>query len=392
MFTIGIDYGTNSVRALVVRCADGAEFGSASSTIHRRRRRPARSDRPSSRPPATRRLSLRAGAQRRGRAGRGDEEAGLRRRRRRRDRRRYDRIEPAAGRRAKIVRSPSTPNGMKTSPRNAGCGRTTPAGARRPRSPNSPPSIAGRNTSPNAAASIPRNGSGRKSGTASNVAPEVFDAAFSWVEIADWIPSVLAGVADPRKIKRGVCAAGHKALYSDEWGGLPDKEFLALLDPKLAALRDRLYDKAYDAREAAGTLCAAWAKRLGLPAGIPIAIGEFDVHYGAIGCGIREGTLVKVIGTSTCDLRRVGREERRRHSRHLRHRQGRGPARLLRHRGRPVGGRRYFQMVGRVGVPGRRRRCTPSSAPRRPSRSRGRRACSRSTGTTATAPSSSISC
>jgi L-ribulokinase len=133
------------------------------------------------------------------------------------------------------------------------------------------------------------------------VAPDVFDAAFSWVEIADWIPSVLAGVADPRKIKRGVCAAGHKAMYSEEWGGLPDKEFLALLHPKLAALRDRLYDKAYDAREAAGTLCDAWAKRLGLPAGIPIAIGEFDVHYGAIGSGVTEGTLVKVIGTSTCD-------------------------------------------------------------------------------------------
>ena len=134
-----------------------------------------------------------------------------------------------------------------------------------------------------------------------NVAPETFGAAFSWVELADWIPSVLAGVADPRLVKRGVCAAGHKALYSDEWGGLPDKEFLAALDPRLAELRDRLYEKAHDASEPAGSLCADWAARLGLPAGIPIAIGEFDVHYGAIGCGVREGTLVKVIGTSTCD-------------------------------------------------------------------------------------------
>ncbi|MBW8781199.1 MAG: ribulokinase [Verrucomicrobia bacterium] len=133
------------------------------------------------------------------------------------------------------------------------------------------------------------------------VAPKVFDAAYSWVELCDWIPSVLAGVTDPVQVKRGICAAGHKALYSDEWGGLPDKEFLALLDPKLAALRDRLYTKAYDASESAGTLGAEWAKKLGLPAGIPIAIGEFDVHYGAIGCGVTEGTLVKVIGTSTCD-------------------------------------------------------------------------------------------
>jgi L-ribulokinase len=82
-----------------------------------------------------------------------------------------------------------------------------------------------------------------------NVAPETFGAAFSWVELADWIPSVLAGVLDPRLVKRGVCAAGHKALYSNDWGGLPDKEFLAALDPRLAELRDRLYEKAYDASE-----------------------------------------------------------------------------------------------------------------------------------------------
>ncbi len=132
-------------------------------------------------------------------------------------------------------------------------------------------------------------------------APKVFAAAHSWVELADWVPSVLAGVKDPRAVKRGVCCAGHKALYADDWGGLPDKKFLAQLDPALADLRDRLYSKAYDATESAGTLCAEWAKKLGLPAGIPIAIGEMDVHYGAIGSGVTEGTLVKVIGTSTCD-------------------------------------------------------------------------------------------
>ena len=142
-----------------------------------------------------------------------------------------------------------------------------------------------------------------------NVAPETFNSAFSWVELADWAPSVLAGVADPRLVKRGVCAAGHKALYSDDWAGLPDKEFLAALDSRLADLRDRLYEKAYDATEPAGSLCSDWATRLGLAAGIPIAIGEFDVHYGAIGCGVREGTLVKVIGTSTCDCAVVSVEK-----------------------------------------------------------------------------------
>jgi len=134
-----------------------------------------------------------------------------------------------------------------------------------------------------------------------NVAPKVFEAAYSWVELCDWVPAVLAGVTDPLQVKRGVCAAGHKAMYCAEWGGLPDKEFLALLDPALADLRDCLYTEAHDARTAAGELCPEWAKKLGLPAGIPIAIGEFDVHYGAIGCGDNEGTLVKVIGTSTCD-------------------------------------------------------------------------------------------
>ncbi|HME83406.1 MAG TPA: ribulokinase [Roseiarcus sp.] len=143
-----------------------------------------------------------------------------------------------------------------------------------------------------------------------NVAPGTFAAACSWVELADWAPSVLAGVADPRLVKRGVCAAGHKALYSDDWGGLPDKEFLGALDPRLADLRDRLYEKAYDATEPAGSLCPEWAERLGLAAGIAIAIGEFDVHYGAIGCGVSEGTLVKVIGTSTCDCAVVSADKR----------------------------------------------------------------------------------
>ena len=143
-----------------------------------------------------------------------------------------------------------------------------------------------------------------------NAAPEVFGVAYSWVELADWIPSVLAGIADPKQIQRGVCMAGHKALFAEDWGGLPDKEFLSLLSPQLAELRDRLYEKAHDATTAAGRLCFAWAKKLGLPADIPIAIGEMDVHYGAIGSGVSEGTLVKVIGTSTCDCGVVAVEKR----------------------------------------------------------------------------------
>jgi L-ribulokinase len=134
-----------------------------------------------------------------------------------------------------------------------------------------------------------------------NTDPAVFDAAHSWVELSDFIPAVLAGIRRPEDIVRGVCMAGHKAMYAEDWGGLPDEEFLAALDPKLADLRPRLYQKAVDASARAGSLCPEWANKLGLPTGIAIAVGEMDVHYGAIGCGVDEGTLVKVIGTSTCD-------------------------------------------------------------------------------------------
>ena len=90
-------------------------------------------------------------------------------------------------------------------------------------------------------------------------------------------------------------------MYCDEWDGLPDKEFLGILDSKLADLRDRLYEKAYDADTIAGNLSAEWAQTLGIPEGIPIAIGAFDAHLGAVGAGVSEGTLVKIIGTSSCD-------------------------------------------------------------------------------------------
>jgi len=133
------------------------------------------------------------------------------------------------------------------------------------------------------------------------VAPEVFDAAASWVELADFVPAVLAGIDDPRRIRRSVCAAGHKALYSDQWGGLPSKEFLGRLDARLAGLRERLYERAYAADRPAGHLSAACARTFRLREGIPIAMGAFDAHYGAVGAGIRTGTLVKIIGTSTCD-------------------------------------------------------------------------------------------
>jgi L-ribulokinase len=134
------------------------------------------------------------------------------------------------------------------------------------------------------------------------VAPQVFAAAFTWVEHADWLPAVLTGTTDPKVLKRCICAAGHKAFFNKSWGGYPDAEFLAALDPALAAVRKNLPDQAYNVADAAGRLTGEWAGKLGLKAGIPVAVGAFDAHLGAVGSGIRPGTLVKIIGTSTCDM------------------------------------------------------------------------------------------
>jgi L-ribulokinase len=135
-----------------------------------------------------------------------------------------------------------------------------------------------------------------------NVDAAVFEAAYSWVEHCDWLPAVLTGNDKPADTKRSICAAGHKAMYCEEWGGLPDKEFLAMLDPALADLRDRLYEKAETSESQAGRLTEEWAGKLGLKPGIPVAVGAFDAHHGAVGSGAKAGTLVKILGTSTCDI------------------------------------------------------------------------------------------
>ena len=132
--------------------------------------------------------------------------------------------------------------------------------------------------------------------------PEVFAASASWVELADYIPAALTGTEAPDKLTVGVCAAGHKAMYNEDWGGYPDAEFLARLSPKLAPLRQRLCAKARDISASVGGLSKEWSRRTGLREGIPVAVGAFDAHLGAVGAGIAPGTLVKIIGTSTCDI------------------------------------------------------------------------------------------
>jgi L-ribulokinase len=132
--------------------------------------------------------------------------------------------------------------------------------------------------------------------------PKVFDAAYTWVEHADYMTALLTGTTEPQNLKRCRCAAGHKAMFNDGWGGYPDAKFLSSLDPKLGQLRETLSEKTFAVDVVAGNLTEDWAKKLGLTKGIPVAMGAFDAHLGAVGSGIKEGILVKIIGTSTCDM------------------------------------------------------------------------------------------
>ncbi len=131
---------------------------------------------------------------------------------------------------------------------------------------------------------------------------EISKAAYSWLEHCDWIPAVLTGNRNLHKIKRSRCAAGHKAMWHPSFSGLPSVDFLERLDKRLPILRERLYTETYTADIPAGTLSPKWAAKLGLSENVVVGTGAFDAHMGAVGGGISPGTLVKVMGTSSCDM------------------------------------------------------------------------------------------
>ncbi len=130
----------------------------------------------------------------------------------------------------------------------------------------------------------------------------VKNAAYSWMEHCDYLTFLLSDNQDLATFKRSRCAAGHKAMWNESWDGLPSKEFLGQLDLSLAELRDRLYEKTYTSNEVAGNLNEEWATKLGLTTQTVIAVGTFDAHSGAVGAKVEENTLIRIMGTSTCDI------------------------------------------------------------------------------------------
>ncbi|MEX2565392.1 MAG: ribulokinase [Cyclobacteriaceae bacterium] len=132
--------------------------------------------------------------------------------------------------------------------------------------------------------------------------PKIAEAAFSWMEHCDFLTYTLIGGKNLSDFKRSRCAAGHKALWHESWEGLPNAKFLEKLDPKLSTLRERLYTKTYTSDIPAGKLSPKWAEKLGLSTETVVAVGTFDAHAGAVGGEVADNTLVKVMGTSTCDI------------------------------------------------------------------------------------------
>jgi L-ribulokinase len=131
---------------------------------------------------------------------------------------------------------------------------------------------------------------------------KVKESCYSWVEHCDWVPFLLTGGNDVHQIKRSVCSAGHKALWADAFGGLPSEDFFTAIDPLLKGFTSRLFTETYTSDKAAGTISAAWAEKLGLPKDVLIGVGAFDAHMGAVGGQIEPYYLSKVMGTSTCDI------------------------------------------------------------------------------------------
>ena len=131
---------------------------------------------------------------------------------------------------------------------------------------------------------------------------KVRNASWSWIEHCDWMPALLTGTTLPAEVLRSRCAAGHKSMWFAGWNGLPSEDFLTSLDPLLSGYRSKLYDQTYTSDVKIGTLTAEWAERLGLSEDVAVGVGGYDCHFGAVGGEVTPNVLARAIGTSTCDI------------------------------------------------------------------------------------------
>lgn len=131
---------------------------------------------------------------------------------------------------------------------------------------------------------------------------EVAKAAYLWVEHCDWMSAIVTDTTHPSQLRMGRCATGHKLMWHESWGGYPPNDFFVAIDPRLNGLRDRLPAKTFTADQTCGGLSAHWAKKLGLPVAIPVTFSAFDCHMGAVAANVKPGVLTKIMGTSTCDI------------------------------------------------------------------------------------------
>lgn len=141
------------------------------------------------------------------------------------------------------------------------------------------------------------------------VDPSIRKNAYSWVEHCDWMPALITDTIKPANIVRSRCAAGHKAMWLKEWDGLPSEDFLVEVEPLLKGFKDRLFHETHTSDVKVGNLTPEWAKRLGLTTNVAVGVGAFDCHMGAVGAEIGPKTFVRVIGTSTCDIMIVPYDE-----------------------------------------------------------------------------------
>lgn len=138
---------------------------------------------------------------------------------------------------------------------------------------------------------------------------KVREKAYSWIEHCDWLPALITGKTKPSEIMRSRCAAGHKAMWHQSWGGLPSEEFLSTLDPFLSGMRDRLFAETYTSDQVVGSLTPEWAARLGLSTSVKVGVGAFDAHMGAVGGQVEDYSFIRIIGTSTCDIMTASYQE-----------------------------------------------------------------------------------